>query len=132
MESTQVIHHILVVDDEPELRESLKAMLESCGHTVAAAGNTLEALVAIEAGRPDVVLTDIFLGDDDGYALLNALHAHEENIPVIAMSGGGSGPDGVDALTLAEDLGAAAVISKPFRLKNLLEVIDRAIAEARR
>src|SRR5690348_321784 len=110
MESIQVTHHILVVDDEPELRDSLKAMLESCGHTVAAAGSTPEALIAIEAGRPDVVLTDIFLGDDDGYALLNALRAHEDNIPVIAMSGGGSAPDGTDALTLAESLGAAAVI----------------------
>jgi CheY-like chemotaxis protein len=132
MESTKVTHRILVVDDEPELRDSLKAMLESCGHTVAAAGGTPEALIAIEADRPDVVLTDIFLGDGDGYALLNALRAHEENIPVIAMSGGGSGPDGRDALTLAKTLGAAAVISKPFRLKDLLEVIDRAIAEAAR
>lgn len=132
MNSTKVTHRILVVDDEPELRDSLKAMLESCGHAVAAAGSTPEALVAIEADRPDVVLTDIFLGDDDGYALLSALRAHEEKIPVIAMSGGGSGPDGADALTLAESLGAAAVISKPFRLKDLLEVIDRAVAEAAR
>ena len=125
-------HNILVVDDEPELRDSLKTMLESCGHSVAAAGSTTEALVAIEASRPDVVLTDIFLGDDDGFALLNALQAHEENIPVIAMSGGGSGPDGTDALSLAERLGAAAVIDKPFRLKDLLAAIERAIADAGR
>jgi len=132
MESSQAMHRILVVDDEPELLGSLKAMLESCGHTVAAAGNTPEALIAIEAERPDIVLTDIFLGSDNGFALLNALRAHQEYIPVIAMSGGGSGPDGTDALTLAESLGAAAVISKPFRLKDLLEVIDRAVAQTGR
>jgi DNA-binding NtrC family response regulator len=132
MDSTAASYRILIVDDEPELRDSLQAMLESCGHAVAVAGSTAEALIAIEADRPDIVLTDIFLGDDDGYALLNALHAHGENIPVVAMSGGGSGPGGADALNLAEQLGAAAIIDKPFRLKHLLEVIERAIADAAR
>jgi DNA-binding NtrC family response regulator len=132
MDPVAVSHRILIVDDEPELRDSLKVMLESHGHAVSEAGNTTDALIAIGASRPDVVLTDIFLGDDDGYALLNALRAHGENIPVIAMSGGGSGPGGTDALNFAESLGAAAVINKPFRLKDLLRVIDRAIAGAAR
>jgi DNA-binding NtrC family response regulator len=131
MDPANVAHRILIVDDEPDVRDSLKTMLESCGHAVAEAGNTTEALIAIEVSRPDVVLTDIFLGDDDGYALLNALHALEESIPVIAMSGGGSGPDGEDALNLATKLGAAGIIDKPFRLKDLLEMIDRAVAGAR-
>jgi len=130
MDPVTASHNILIVDDEPELRESLKTMLESCGHTVAAAGSTTEALIAIETSRPDVVLTDIFLGDGDGYSLLNALRANEEKIPVIAMSGGGTGPGGVDVLNLAEQLGATAVIDKPFRLKDLLAIIDRAVAAA--
>src|SRR5262249_33877984 len=109
MDPVAASHRILIVDDEPEVRDSLKTMLESCGHAVAAAGSTTEALVSIGASRPDIVLTDIFLGDDDGFALLNALRAHQDNIPVIAMSGGGSAPDGTDALNLAERLGAAAI-----------------------
>jgi two-component system OmpR family response regulator len=121
-----VAHRILVVDDEPGVRDSLRAILESYGHAVAEAASTTDALIAIEAGRPDVVLTDIFLGDDDGYALLNALRTHEENIPVIAMSGGG----GADVLALAKQLGAASVIGKPFRLKELLEQIEQAVAGA--
>jgi CheY-like chemotaxis protein len=131
MDPIAASHRILVVDDEPELRDSLRTMLESCGHTVTEAGGTTEALIAIEASRPDVVLTDIFLGDDDGYALLNALRAHEENIPVIAMSGGGAVSGGADALSLAQQLGAAAVIDKPFRLKDLLAVIELAVTEGR-
>ncbi len=131
MGSTDVARRILVVDDERELRESLKTMLESYGHAVSEAENTTEALIAIEASRPDVVLTDVFLGDDDGYALLNALRAHEENIPVIAMSGGGVAGD-TDVLVLAKKLGAAAVIDKPFRLKNLIELIEQTIAGANR
>lgn len=123
-------HRILIVDDEPEVRDSLKTMLESYGHAVAEAGSTTEALTAIAARRPDIVLTDIFLGDDDGYTLLNALRAREDKIPVVAMSGGGSGPGGEDVLSLAQQFGAAAVIGKPFRLKHLLEVIERVIAEA--
>jgi DNA-binding NtrC family response regulator len=128
MDPVAASHRILIVDDEPDVRDSLKVMLESHGHQVAAAGSTTEALVAIETERPDVVLTDIFLGDDDGYALLNALHAHAEGIPVVAMSGGGTRPDGRDVLDFAAHLGAAAVIEKPFRLKELLAVIDRAVA----
>jgi CheY-like chemotaxis protein len=128
MDPVAASHCILVVDDEPELRDSLKAMLESCGHVVTAAASTAEALIAIEASRPDIVLTDIYLGDGNGYALMNALRALEASIPVIAMSGGGSAPDGTDVLSLAQRFGAAAVIDKPFRLKDLLAAIDRAIA----
>jgi CheY-like chemotaxis protein len=124
---------ILVVDDEPELRASLRSMLESCDYVVSEAAGTTEALVAIETRRPDLVLTDIFLGDGDGYALINALQINEENIPVIAMSGGaisGGSMSGTDAdgLSLASKLGAAAVIDKPFRLKDLLALIERTIA----
>jgi DNA-binding NtrC family response regulator len=129
MDKNGVVQRVLIVDDEPELRESLGAMLESHGYAVAEAANTTEALIAIEAGRPGVILTDIFLGDDDGYALLNALRAHEENIPVIAMSGG-AGPGGADVLVLAKKLGAAAIIDKPFHLKDLLALIERVLAEA--
>ncbi|HVT52754.1 MAG TPA: response regulator [Dongiaceae bacterium] len=130
MDPVKASHRILIVDDEPEVRDSLKTMLESYGHAVSEAGSTAEALIAIEAIRPDIVLTDVFLGEGDAFALLEALRANEENIPVIAMSGGGSAPDGTDALSFAEQLGAAAIIDKPFRVKDLLAMIDRTIAEA--
>src|SRR5256885_13083327 len=125
MNPTGFTHRILIVDDEPDVRDSLKTMLESYGYAISEAGGTAEALVAIAANRPDVVLTDIFLGDGDGYALLKALRGNGENIPVIAMSGGGTGPDGEDVLALAEKLGAVAIIDKPFRLKELIGLIER-------
>ena len=124
---TSVARRILIVDDEPDIRDSLQTMLEAYGYAIAQAGGTTEALVAIAGDRPDLVLTDVFLGEDDGYPLLNALRGDEENIPVIAMSGGGTSPEGQDALELAQKLGAVGVIDKPFRIKDLIALIERTL-----
>jgi two-component system nitrogen regulation response regulator NtrX len=118
---------ILIVDDEQDLRDSLQAMLESFGYATFGAGSAAEALSLIQANRPDVILTDIFLGSENGLSLLHALRDRGERIPVLAMSGGGSVAD-ADVLTLATELGAVAVVDKPFRYKNLLVLIERAIA----
>jgi DNA-binding NtrC family response regulator len=120
---------VLIVDDEQELRDSLQAMLESFGYATFSAGSAAEALGLIQANRPDVILTDIFLGSDSGLSLLHALRDRGERIPVLAMSGGGT-VDDADALTVATELGAFAVVDKPFRYKNLLVLIERAIAGA--
>jgi DNA-binding NtrC family response regulator len=127
MEQTGDGRRILIVDDEQDLRDSLQAMLESFGYATFGAGSAAEALDLIQANRPDVILTDIFLGGDDGLTLLHTLRDRGERIPVVAMSGGGT-IDDVDALTAAIELGAVAAVDKPFRYKNLLVLIDRAIA----
>lgn len=124
---TNVERRILIVDDEPDIRDSLQTMLEVYGYAIVQAAGTTAALVAIAEHRPDLVLTDVFLGDDDGFALLHALRGDQENIPVIAMSGGGTSPDGEDALELAQKLGAVGVIDKPFRIKELIALIERTL-----
>jgi DNA-binding NtrC family response regulator len=127
MEQTGGTRRILIVDDEEDLRDSLQAMLESFGYATFGAGSTAEALDLIQAIRPDLILTDIFLGGENGLGLLQVLRDRGERIPVLAMSGGGSVAD-ADVLTLATELGAVAVVDKPFRYKNLLMLIERAIA----
>src|SRR3569833_2323215 len=119
MEQTGGGRRVLIVDDEQDLRDSLQAMLESFGYATFGAGSAAEALSLIQTNRPDVILTDIFLGGDDGVSLLHALRERGERIPVLAMSGGGTVAD-VDPLTVATELGAVAVVDNPFRYKNLL------------
>jgi two-component system chemotaxis response regulator CheY len=62
----------------------------------------------------------------DGIELITAMRNWPEKIPIIAMSGGVQS-QGIDALEVAQKLGAVAIIDKPFRVSNLLEMVDRAI-----
>jgi len=118
---------VLVVDDDPDLLQSLRVLLETYDYTVVIAGNAAAALEAATAQRPDVVLTDIYMPDADGFELINALRQENRTVPVIAMSGGGR-VGNYDNLSIATHLGAAAVIDKPFSNASLIDTIERVIA----
>lgn len=116
---------VLVVDDDEGLRNSLKALLTSVGYLVSTAESSGQAVTEIGAQRPDLILTDIFMAEGDGYELINAIRNFREEIPVVAMSGGGFGT--CDHLGVARRLGATAAIAKPFRSVELVETIDRVL-----
>lgn len=84
---------ILVVDDEPDVADTLGAILEHEGATVVTARSAGEALDSIDRARPDVVLSDLSLstGEDSGFRLLARLRAHTDpriaRVPVIAVTG---------------------------------------------
>ena len=118
---------VLVVDDDASLRGSIRALLESMGFLVSTASNACEAVGEISAQRPDVILTDIYMPEGDGYELIAAMRSFGENIPIIAMSGGPILVDVQDHLGMAERMGAVATIAKPFRAAALVETVDRAI-----
>jgi len=61
---------VLIVDDEPDARELVAEVLSACGATVVAAASVLAAKTAIEAGVPDVLISDIGMPDEDGYSLI--------------------------------------------------------------
>jgi DNA-binding NtrC family response regulator len=88
------------------------------------------AIAAVSAQKPDLVLTDIYMPDADGFELINALRAHNMSVPVVAMSGGGR-VGGYDNLSVATHLGAAAVIDKPFSNSSLIETIERVLSGTR-
>jgi CheY-like chemotaxis protein len=118
---------ILVVDDDAGLRDSIRALLESLGFLVSTAANAREAMVEVGAQRPDVILTDIYMPEGDGYELISAMRSFGEQIPIIAMSGGGLQFGVEDHLGMARRLGAEATLAKPFRAAALIEMVDRAI-----
>jgi CheY-like chemotaxis protein len=118
---------VLVVDDDSGLRDTIRGLLESLGFLVSTAANAREAIDEIGAQRPDVVLTDIYMPEGDGYELIAALRSFGEDIPIVAMSGGALQYNVEDHLGMARRLGAEATLAKPFRAAALIELVDRAI-----
>jgi len=120
---------VLIVDDDPALRETLRRMVTSVGYEVACAEDAKAAIATIGAQAPDIIISDIYMPTGDGFELLNWLRNNGLQIPVIAMSGSSSGSGEYDQLSVAAHLGAAAVIDKPFRQSKLVETIDRVLAK---
>src|SRR5689334_12494410 len=114
---------VLVVDDEPDIRQTVKDILEDEGYTVDTAENAAAAREARRAQRPDVVLLDIWMPDLDGISLLREW-AERGGLPcpVIMMSGHGT----VETAVEATRLGAYDFIEKPISLAKLLLTIERA------
>lgn len=118
---------ILVVDDDPDLLQSLRVLLEAYDYGVIMAANAAAAIAAVSDQKPDLVLTDIYMPDADGFELINALRHAGVSVPVVAMSGGGR-VGNYDNLAIATHLGAAAVIDKPFSNASLIDTIERVLA----
>jgi DNA-binding NtrC family response regulator len=120
--------HILVVDDEPDIRTLVRDILEDEGYAVTTAEDGESARKARRARRPDLILLDIWMEDVDGISLLREW---SENgglpCPVIMMSGHGT----VETAVEATRLGAYDFIEKPISLAKLLLTVERAFESAR-
>jgi DNA-binding NtrC family response regulator len=123
------VAHILLVDDEAALRRTLRIILERAGHTVYEAEDGDQALKMFAAEPPDLVVTDIIMPNREGVGTIDELRRRAPNMPIIAMSGGGS-VGGDLFLTLASQLGATATLAKPIRQADLIEAIERCLAGA--
>ncbi|HEY2468714.1 MAG TPA: sigma-54 dependent transcriptional regulator [Terracidiphilus sp.] len=123
------MNHVLVVDDEAEIRTSLEEILSEEGYAVSSAATAAEGLVLIEDAPYDVVLLDIWLPDRDGLDVLSDIHAldAEKRPEVVIISGHGT----IEAAVKATKLGAYDFLEKPLSLDRTLIVIKNAV-EARR
>jgi two-component system KDP operon response regulator KdpE len=106
---------ILVVDDDPEIRESLARELRAVGYAVSTAGDGGAAEAKARVDRPDLVLTDIAMPVKDGFALIAALREFSR-ASIVVLSVRGGDVDKVRAL----DLGADDYVTKPFSVRELL------------
>ena len=121
-------NHILVVDDEPEIRSSVRDILEDEGFTVAVAENATEARQQRQDKTPDLVLLDIWMPGEDGVSLLKEWKEQDSlSFPVVMMSGHGT----VETAVEATRLGAFDFIEKPLSLAKLLRVTNQALQSAR-
>lgn len=106
---------ILVVDDDPAIRESLSKELRASGYATIDAGDGREGVALFNARGPDLVLTDLAMPRSDGFELISAIRA-ASSVPIIVLSVRGGDPDKVRAL----DIGADDFVTKPFSLTELL------------
>jgi CheY-like chemotaxis protein len=119
---------ILLVDDNEDARVTVARILDMAGYRVAQAPNARVASALLKEQVPDLVITDIFMPEGDGFEMLNELREREPKIPVIAISGGGV-QQGLDVLAIAGRLGAKKVLYKPFARRQLLDAIAEALGQ---
>ena len=117
--------HLLIVDDEDNLRSMLAAALQHHGFSVTTASNGRQALDAIPKDRPDLVLLDVMMPDLDGFEVCRRLRTDGDRTPVLFLTARDSTEDKVRGLTLGGD----DYLQKPFSLD---ELIARAQAVLRR
>ena len=109
-------HHLLVVDDEENLRSMLAAALQHNGFTVTAVPNGREALEMVPVARPDLVLLDVMMPELDGFEVCRRLRASGDRTPVLFLTARDATEDKVRGLTLGGD----DYLQKPFSLEELV------------
>jgi two-component system, chemotaxis family, chemotaxis protein CheY len=123
--------HVLIVEDDADLRELLARLLSEEGYQVRVAANGAEALRAVERTMPALILLDMTMPVLDGWGFSRALRErHHPDRPAIApilvMTAA------VDAATRAADVGACGWVAKPFDVDRLLSEVARCVASTAR
>jgi len=108
--------HILVVDDDRAVRESLRRSLEFNGYAVSLAGDGAEALAGISTINPDAVVMDVMMPRLDGIETTRALRSVGNHVPILVLTARDAVGDRVEGL----DAGADDYLTKPFALDELL------------
>ncbi len=108
--------HVLVVDDEPAVRESLERSLRFEGYEVSLASDGEQALAAVAKQVPDVVILDVLMPRLDGLQTCRQLRARGESLPILMLTA----RDGVADRVVGLDAGADDYLVKPFALEELL------------
>jgi two-component system nitrogen regulation response regulator NtrX len=120
---------ILIVDDEPDIRMLVEAILRDEGFEARSAGTSDEAIAAYRARRPGLVILDVWLQGSklDGIGILDVMHQEEPRVPVVMISGHGT----IETAVAAIQRGAYDFIEKPFNSDRLLLVVRRALEAAK-
>jgi two-component system, NtrC family, response regulator AtoC len=116
---------VLVVEDDPRLREILTSHLDRMGYAVRGAGDAAEALQALEVSNADLVLSDVRMPGMDGRTLLAAVRERHPTSKVVLMTAFGSVDDAVEAMRA----GAYSYVCKPFRVEEIAAVLRNAARE---
>src|SRR5271168_4754138 len=114
--------NILVIEDDPIMREALTDWLQAAGYGVRAAADGIAGLAAVKLSVPALVVTDIHMPGTSGAAIIPELKRDHPQVPVIAISGLFNSGHGLDAEG-AVALGASRALAKPFKRAELLRAM---------
>jgi DNA-binding NtrC family response regulator len=127
-DSLQPKARILVVDDEPQVAETIRQILVLTGFYVQTAENGKQAIERLRTDQEiDLVITDMKMPEMDGVELLKFIRQVRENLPVIILTGHGTLENALDSV----EQGAWDYVLKPFRVEKLRAAVLRAISESR-
>ena len=112
---------VLLIEDEPNIIEAISFILSRDGWRVATHSNGVDAVDAVGARKPDLVILDVMLPGRSGYDILRDLRAaeHTADLPVLMLTARGQTKD----REMAETLGASRFMSKPFSNADVLEAV---------
>jgi CheY-like chemotaxis protein len=111
---------VLIVDDEPDIRATVSAMLEIEGYDVDEAANGADALHAIERQPPDLILLDMRMPVLDGWGFARELRGRGHDMPIVVMTAAR------DAARWASEIAASAFVAKPFGFDDLITAVEEA------
>src|SRR5437588_5583181 len=114
--------NILIVDDEPSIRETCAEVAKQSGMKAITVATAEEALEVLENSAVDIVLTDLMLPQSSGLELLKRVHDTHPTVPVIVLTQYGT----IDSAVAATRLGAVDYVTKPFRIEELRSRLERA------
>ena len=114
---------VLVVDDEPDLRQLYSLNLQEAGHEVLTAANGAEGLGVLKREHADVILVDLMMPVMDGYEFLQHLRKMPEHrrTPAVVVSAVATGG-------FSRKVGASGFVAKPFDADELVSVVERCVA----
>ena len=118
--------HILLIDDDDQIRAMLQQMLEREGHKVVSAADGKQGIKLFREQAADLIITDIIMPEKEGLETIMELRRDFPEVRIIAISGGGRmKPE--EYLHLAERCGACRTLTKPFRRNELLDAVRESL-----
>ena len=118
---------ILIIDDDVKFLKMFRQILERAGHEVMEASDGRLGAKIFRQERPELIITDIFMPEQEGIETIIELKREFPMVKIIAMSGGGR-KGNLDILTMAETLGADRSLSKPFERQEMLDAIEELVS----
>ncbi len=120
---------IIVIDDEADMRALLRTFLESQDHEIDEAENGALALKALGKNHYDLIITDVLMPEEDGFVVVKETLKLQSDAKILAISGGGLDLSANWSLEMIEQLGAHAVLEKPFEMHEFLSKIKGLLAQ---
>jgi|SRR6516162_3012606 two-component system nitrogen regulation response regulator GlnG len=117
---------ILIIDDDPDIRDFLEHTLNSAGHQTLSAIGGREGLTQFLRNPSDLVITDLFMPELDGLEIIAGLRTRFPELPIIAMTG-----HTPDLLSVARKMGSNEILPKPFSSDELLAAVQKVLSKPR-
>ena len=126
------MHTVLVIDDEVDVRDGIKRVLDRAGYSVRTVDNAIDALLELKASPADVVITDIIMPRLNGVDAIEAILREFPAVRIVAISGGGNfdvtgyQPASITTtayLAAAKQAGAHFILTKPFESRELVNAV---------